>query len=269
MSDRFRDALQAVVTTPWQASAEQEKLAQALAAWFGAPCVARKDRSVQELCAKFAVEVVIVAGEPFKLYHRDADAPLFFHPSMAAQRIARRARGETDRMLRVGGIREGDIVVDATLGMAADAMVLSAAVGQTGRVIGLEQSAYVAQMLRAVQQFGSLTYPEAVQYLAKVDIIQANHSAWLAEQPDDSVDVVYFDPMFRSPNEESAALGPLRLFANRDQLQEEAVAQAKRVARRAVMVKERPSSGVFAKYQLQPDQPRRKIAYGVWRKHHE
>lgn len=268
MSDCSCDTMQAVVTTPWQASAAQAELAQALAAWFGAPCVARNDQSVQELCTKFAVEVVIVAGEPLKLYHRDADAPLFFHPSMAAQRIVRRARGEVDRMIRVGGIREGDTVVDATLGMAADAMVLSAAVGRTGRVIGLEHSVYVAQMLQAVQHFGS-PYPEAAQYLAQVDIIQANHCAWLAKQADDSVDVVYFDPMFRSPNEESAALSPLRLFADREQLQEEAIAQAKRVARRAVMVKERPSSGVFAKYQLQPDQPRRKIAYGVWHKHHE
>ncbi|WAH35323.1 class I SAM-dependent methyltransferase [Alicyclobacillus dauci] len=259
--------LQAVATTPRNRTPADVGLAQELAKWFSVPYVARDDRSLAQMFTDTGAEVMIIAGQPVKLLHRDATHPLFFHPSMAAQRIERMARGEEDRLLRVADVRRGDTVVDATMGLGSDALVFAHGVGIAGKVIGCEQSPLVARLLTAMQWVPNAYYGEAVDLLKRVTIIAEHHLQWLSKQPADSVDIVYFDPMFRSPAEESAGLAPLRSFAVAEPLRAESVAQAKRVARRCVVVRERPFSGVFQMYGLKADNPKRKIAYGVWRKY--
>lgn len=259
-------SLSVAVTTPRMATHTQRELAHALADFFDAPYVLRRDRNMGQVFELTHADVVIVADDPMRMFHRDGDSPMFFHPSMAAQRIEREARGERDRLLRAANIQVGDSVVDATLGLAADALVLANAVGDTGRVMGIETVPLVARMLQAVQRFGSMAYSHAAQLLQRVEIVQASHVDWLLIQPDNSVDVVYFDPMFRAPAEASSSFAPLRPFAHGEALSDCAVEEAKRVARRCVVVKERPMSGLFHRHGLVPDQPRRKIAYGVWQK---
>lgn len=61
---------------------------------------------------------------------------------------------------------------------------------------------------------------------------------YLKEQPDDSFDVVYFDPMFRIPVKKSSAMAPLRPLAYEKRLSAETVKEALRVAPR-VVIKER------------------------------
>eukprot|EP00966_Prymnesium_polylepis_P207626 4809377-Prymnesium_polylepis.1 len=63
--------------------------------------------------------------------------------------------------------------------------------------------------------------------------------------PSGSADVVYFDPMFRRPTKSSTAFDVLRTLAHKDSLSHEALAQARRVARRAVVVMDQwhPSNG--------------------------
>ena len=68
---------------------------------------------------------------------------------------------------------------------------------------------------------------------------------YLREQQDDSYDVVYFDPMFRRPLHESAGMDALRARADMRALTHETVAEARRVARRRVVMKERRESGEF------------------------
>lgn len=254
------------VTTPRVATAAQQAIAASLATHFHAPYVARDGRSMTQLFDETGAEVIIVAGDPFRMFHREATHPLFFHPSMAAQRIEREARGDRDRLLRVAGVRRGDVVIDATVGLASDALVFAHAVGPSGRVVGLEEAWLLATMLQVVQRCDSRTYRDAGDLLRRVEIHHVSHLAWLQAQPSDSADVVYFDPMFRTPAEASASLAPLRPFASPRPLSSAAIEEAKRVARRCVVVKERPLSGVFRRHDLIPDLPRRKIAYGVWHK---
>ncbi|WAH44644.1 class I SAM-dependent methyltransferase [Alicyclobacillus fastidiosus] len=258
--------LPAIATAPRNATARQIELAATLAKHFGVRYVARDDLGLEQLYEAYGVEAIIVADDPVKLWHRKAATPLFFHPSMGAQRIERIERGETDRLLKVMGVQPRHVVVDATLGLASDALVFARQVGPGGQVVGIEASPYLYGVLAAVQQFGSTRYPEATQLLRRVDIHCVHHLTWLKRQPDDSVDAIYFDPMFRTPEEESSSMAPLRSFAESSALLPEAVEEAKRVARNCVVVKERPTSGVFHRLGLTPDLPRRKIAYGVWNK---
>ncbi|MGZ4112572.1 MAG: class I SAM-dependent methyltransferase, partial [Tumebacillaceae bacterium] len=67
----------------------------------------------------------------------------------------------------------------------------------------------------------------------------------LRAQPDRSVDVIYFDPMFRRTVQKSDAIEPLRLLGDDSPLSLEAVEEAKRVARRCIVLKERWYSQEF------------------------
>ncbi|MFB5191518.1 class I SAM-dependent methyltransferase [Alicyclobacillus fastidiosus] len=258
--------LPAIATAPRNATAEQIELAIRLAKHFNVRYVERGDQGLEQLYERCGVQAIIVADDPVKLWNRAAATPLFFHPSMGAQRIERMERGETDRLLKVMGLGPGQVVVDATLGLGSDALVFAYHVGPSGQVVGLEASPYLYGVLTAVKQFGAARYPEATRLLRAVDIHCVHHLTWLRDQPDDSVDAIYFDPMFRTPEEESSSMAPLRSFAESSALLPEAVEEAKRVARKCVVVKERPTSGVFYRLGLTPDLPRRKIAYGVWNK---
>ena len=70
---------------------------------------------------------------------------------------------------------------------------------------------------------------------------------YLRQQKDNSYDVVYFDPMFRKPLTASNGISPLRSVANHAPLSEEAVAEALRVARQRVVMKEASGSEEFAR----------------------
>jgi hypothetical protein len=67
----------------------------------------------------------------------------------------------------------------------------------------------------------------------------------LRSLPDKSADIVYFDPMFRIPVEESSSISPYRFIANPEPLSLEAVTEAVRVARRKVILKDHRDSPEF------------------------
>lgn len=83
--------------------------------------------------------------------------------------------------------------------------------------------------------------------LRRINVQRGDHLEYLKAQPDNSVDIVYFDPMFRVPLTDSAAISPLRKFANPAALSAESVAEAVRVARKTVVLKEKALSGEFAR----------------------
>jgi len=82
--------------------------------------------------------------------------------------------------------------------------------------------------------------------------------------PDKSMDIVYFDPMFRRGIEESSSVGQLRLFANLDPLSETVMEQAKRIARKRIVLKERKDSGEFERLGFSiVSRENMGVAYGV------
>ncbi|GMA48885.1 hypothetical protein GCM10025857_02420 [Alicyclobacillus contaminans] len=174
------------------------------------------------------------------------------------------ARGQRDRLVRVARIGRGDVVLDATFGLAVDSLVLAAAVGDTGRVLACDSSWLLVRLFQYAQRYEGHLYPSLQPLLARIEAHCGDHVAVLQQMSDNAVDVVYFDPMFRHPlHNPSSDLESVRGLANPAPLAHDAWREALRVARRAVVLKERPDSGEFERFHLHPDKPRAKFAYGV------
>lgn len=203
---------------------------------------------------------------------------LMFHPSMALLRVIQLLRGEGDRFLQAVGLREGNSFLDATLGLGTDALMAAYQVGAGGKVIGIEYS----PVLAALVQDGLFTlaqgkYPRAEnpdkakawQALAeaaqRIEVHTGDHLELLAQYPSSFVDVIYFDPMFRNTREESASIRPLHEVSNSYPLDQEAIFEACRVAKRRVILKERKGSREFARlgFSIQKGGKYSHVDYGV------
>ncbi|WDL97303.1 class I SAM-dependent methyltransferase [Alicyclobacillus sp. ALC3] len=267
----FAQPSAAVVTTPWKQTPRALAEASRLAEWFCCPQVARGDRSIAQVLADESVDVVIVADRQPVLYTAESgDEGLYFHPSFAWQRIAQWRRGEPERLLLAAEIRPGDTVADATLGRGTDTLVFAAAVGRAGHVIALESSWPLLRLFEDALTSGAAWYSDTVNNLRRdasaITLRHTDHNLWLTEQPDNSVDVVYFDPMFRHATKRRSEVEVVRSFATSLAVQDDAWREAKRVARRCVVLKERPGFGEFERFGLTPDRPHGRTAFAVWKK---
>jgi len=177
-------------------------------------------------------------AEAFLVFEREAvtltdtHGAFAFSAGMAHLRRLRLERGEGDTLVRLADLRPGDTVLDCTLGLGQDALVCARAVGPAGRVVGLEASL----ALYAVVSEGLDAY-DVGPASTRVRAHHAEAGAWLKEQETGSFDVVLFDPMFEKPKKSQPAFEVLRRFAEHSPLTPETLAEARRVARRWVLVK--------------------------------
>ncbi len=105
---------------------------------------------------------------------------------------------------------------------------------------------------------------ELNEAMNRIEIIHNEHLDYLMGLPDQSVDIIYFDPMFRIALADSSALAPIRSIANHQPLDLEAITHAKRVARKSVVLKEHVKSKEFVRLGFeQVYSTYSKIAYGV------
>jgi 16S rRNA (guanine1516-N2)-methyltransferase len=239
-----------------------------VAKWFGCTTMARRKDSLASVLQRSGADAVIVADEPVRIvFKEDIDHPLFFHPGMAHQRISQLRKGGVDRLVSVADVRADDVVLDATMGLGSDSLVLAEAVGPSGRVIAVESSTVLARLFQYAQTYERHLHPFVAEALTRVEVHVGHHLDILRTMDEGAVDIVYFDPMFRSPlHNASSDLESARSITNPSPLSREAWEAAKQVARRAVVLKERPGFGEFERFGLAPDKPRAKFAFGVWRK---
>lgn len=206
--------------------------ARTRAAEWGLPFVARPRRSaLQPALDAVATAFLVLGGNGWTL--RDAERELRFSPGMAMLRVKRIDAGHVDDVLvRLAELRSGDVVVDATLGLAADALVCARAVGPTGLVIGVE----AALPLYALAREG-LARMAPFAGSARIEVRHGLALAALGAMPTASADVVLLDPMFDVPKRATPAFEVLRRFALHEPLDAQTLAEARRVCRRWVVVK--------------------------------
>lgn len=188
----------------------------------------------------------------------DGQGALRSHEGMAHLRVHRFEAGLLDDMLlKISGLKTGESVLDCTLGLAADARVAARAVGFSGRVVGLEASLPLFAL--SSEGLASEHRPRS----ASIEVHLARAGAFLARQPDGAFDCVLLDPMFGRPKKASAAFEMLRRFADASPLSPELIAEARRVARRVVVVKAARYSTDLKKLGLKPE-PATRTATVLW-----
>ena len=182
---------------------------------------------------------------------------LSFHPSMALIRLMHLLSGRSDRYLEATQLKAGDTLIDATLGFGTEALLGAWAVGEEGSVLALEQSPILAAFVQDGLNHFTDIVPDArnknkqaawdalARASVRIKVHWGEHRDYLKSISSRSVNVVYFDPMFRHTCKQSDSMLPLHRWSDHNPLDHEAVLEACRVARDRVVLKERKDSSEF------------------------
>ncbi|HUX46555.1 MAG TPA: class I SAM-dependent methyltransferase [Desulfosporosinus sp.] len=191
------------------------------------------------------------------VFLRNGAEQLSFHPSMALIRLINLLRGGSDRYLEATQLKAGDSLIDATLGFGTDALIGAWAVGEKGSVLGIEQSPILAAFVHDGLSHFTEIIPNAKnkdkqeawdalgRASRRIEVRWGEHLEYLQQIPSRSVNVVYFDPMFRHTCKKSDSILPLHRWSNHNPLDYEVVLEACRIARNRVVFKERKDSSEF------------------------
>lgn len=226
--------------------------------------VPRQRKSIELLASEEGASGVVVWQPEGPVLHTGGEV-FFFHPSMAKNRIALyRKFKQNDNLIKACQLEPGGSFLDCTLGLGADAIVASY-FSAGGKIVGLESSKAIAMIVK----WGMRLYNSSMNWLndaiRNIEVVNIYHYDYLKSLPDNSFDIVYFDPMFRKPILASQAIAPLRQMANHQELSNESINEATRIARKRVVVKEMTNSPEFERLGLKKLEfsPHNKISYGV------
>ncbi|MEC0269105.1 class I SAM-dependent methyltransferase [Paenibacillus anseongense] len=236
-----------IVTTSFDPSVETVSKAGRLAEAYGGRFVPRRKYSLEHLRKNNNDSALLLVTREEIRYYEDDHPAAFFHPSMALVRVKRMLRGETDLLIEASGAVGGDVIVDCTAGLASDSIVFSFAVGAQGSVTAVESEAIPAMLIQEGLALYESEVAELNEAMRRISVIKLHHLAYLQQLSSKSVDVVYFDPMFRNPIEESQAISHLRRNANDEAITLDSIEEARRVARKSIVLKENRDSKEFAR----------------------
>lgn len=155
--------------------------------------------------------------------------------------------------IRLSGLQRGETVLDGTLGLGTDATFLAEWTGR--RVIACE----VVPALALLASEGLVGVDVEVRCADSFDVLCA--------LPDRSVDLVIADPMFPVVDDDaSASLDLVRWVADPRPIDARWRDEALRVARRAVVLKDRARGGLLERLgaPVIHDKTRRAARYGAW-----
>ncbi|NQN43465.1 class I SAM-dependent methyltransferase [Streptococcus suis] len=227
--------------------------ARRIASELGIEYKERKKQSVGKMLGTY--EAVLVLYKDKLILEQRGGQVLFFHPDTAMLRI----KSGRDPLLELLG-KEKQSIIDCTMGLGSDSIVLASA---GHRVTALESSKLVHFIVsRGLQDFDS-GLQEVNRAMKSIQTIWTDSLTYLKGQIDKSIDVIYFDPMFSEEIKESQNLSGLSTLADRSRLTEEIVSEAKRVARKKLIIMAHFRDQVFEEFGFKRHvRPNQKFHYG-------
>lgn len=234
-----------IITTAGRATNKLVERANTLAISFGLTYMERNGHSIEALKERYQTDIVIVGQNRLEIAPLDDSTQLFFHPSLAMVRAKRLFKGEQDSLITAAKLTEGMSLFDCTLGLGSDSIIASIAVGSNGAVTGVEGNT----LLHLITKEGLTTYSSGIaaldQAMRRINVAWCDHYSFLLQAETDAVDVVYFDPMFRTGVATSNGINTIRAQAVTTDLTSDVIAEAKRVAKQRVVLKDHWQSERF------------------------
>lgn len=240
--------------------------AQQYASEYNLLFVARKRRSVAQLFREYNQPVFVVGKQQVDYYETATSTPLFFHPNAGRLRIKSYNSGQMSPFLAATELQRGHTLLDGTLGLGSDALFASYIVGATGKVVATEAMRPIWQTVDdGLKHY--VDRDEAItSAMRRVEAHCQSSLSFLRDCATDAFDVIYVDPMFEQSIAESDGLQPLKALSYREPwLTEEWLEEAKRVAKRRIVMKNHYTSPLFT---LFPERLGKKSAvyhYGIYR----
>lgn len=243
-----------IITTSSRSTAALEREALAISDELQIPFIARHKRSLSSLQDLYG-DILLVTKERLKLEYTSGRV-FTFHPDTAMLRI----KAPRDPLIELIG-SEKQSVLDTTMGLASDSLVMSFAGHQ---VTAIESQPIIHYIVaRGLQTFDTGN-PAINTAMRSIHPLCRESLAYLKTMPDNAYDIIYCDPMFTQEITESENLSGLKPLANTTPLTEEFVQEAKRVARRKVILKAHFRDTVFEQFGFTRHvRPYQKFHFGV------
>jgi hypothetical protein len=231
---------------------------------LGIPYQSRKSESINRMQNKYQDDVFVVGKDRDVIYPINSHEPIFFHPNSAMFRIKRLMIGEHDPFIRSAKLCRGMTLLDCTLGLGSDSITASYVVGKEGKVISLEGNRYLAYLVKSGLQYWDSGSGEINQAMRAVEVKNVRFEDYLLQFEENSVDIVYFDPMFEEAVSSSDGIKGLRQYALYTELTEQIINEAKRVAKKRIVLKDHWKSSRFQQFGFNVHiRPTSKFHFGV------
>ena len=240
--------MRTIITTAGRPDEQSERLAAFACEALNAVYEPRKKRSVKKISEQLHANVLVAGKHRYEYYPYGADSPFFYHPNSAAFRLKRVARGEYEPLLAACNLERGDTFLDCTVGIGSDALLAAYAVGDSGRIVGVEADPNVAFIVKNGMQTYDTSELPLTAVMRNIEIVHANAIDYLQTLQDNAFDVVYMDPMFEQVIEEATNFETLRAAGQHIVLNEQWVQQALRVAKKRVVLKAHFESPYFEQF---------------------
>lgn len=123
------------------------------------------------------------------------------------------------------------------------------------------------QVIAEIVRNGMASYPDDKkqrweEVFSRIEVINTSYQRYFLSQSDMSFDVVYFDPMFKTPVTISTNINPPREWANYEEVTCENVKQACRIARRRVVIKSVKNDTTLEDLGFTKIESKKRICYG-------
>ncbi|WP_066047777.1 class I SAM-dependent methyltransferase [Robertmurraya korlensis] len=224
----------------------------------------RRKKSIQTLQSWLKDDCIVVGKERLELFLMESEEPFFFHPNSSMFRIKRLLKNEHDPFIDATGLGKGMSLLDCTLGLASDSIVASFVVGPTGKVVGTEENKYLAYLVSRGLKGWESGLAGMDDAMRAISVQHTTALTYLKNIPSNEFDCVYIDPMFEETILESDGIRALAELAVYKEVSEEFISEAKRVARKRLVLKDHFRSNRFEQFGFSViKRPSAKFHFGI------
>lgn len=234
------------VTASLKAKEQLQAEAQAWARDIQATWVPRDGRTMEELSLRYGEALLVYTTRGPQLVRPEGTH--FFSLNMAELRIQHIRKGDRDHFLEAIGVDSPIAFLDCTCGFGADSITAAFALPAGSVLHALE----ISQPLAAITQWGCRHFvhekDDVTQALRRIQLTVGSFKDYLRNEAAPSYDVLYFDPMFTRPIEESCQFQPVRAIMSHDVLTADDIHLAIKKARKRVVIKARSLDDIKAAF---------------------